>query len=305
MGDPAGIGPEVVCQAVAAAADGHPLEVIGDRAVFERCADELGLALPSSITVPDNGSLAEPVVPGAVSAACGAAAVAAVEHAIAGCLDGRYAGVVTAPLNKAAATAAGLAFPGHTELLAVRCGLGPDAVSMALVGGGLAVALVTCHVALSAVPELLTIERVVATTRRLHAARSRELGRPARLAVLGLNPHAGEGGLFGDEDQRVVEPAVAQLQAEGIEVIGPLPPDTAFTPAARRTIDGHVAMYHDQGLTTFKALAFDSGVNVTLGLPIIRTSPDHGTAFDIAWQGQAAPDAMLASIQLASALAAG
>jgi 4-hydroxythreonine-4-phosphate dehydrogenase len=242
---------------------------------------------------------ASAVRPGEIDAACGAAAGACIDEAIAGCRDGRYAAMVTCPISKQAVHAAGIPFPGHTEWLAARCGVAGE--TMMMYHRDLAVALVTCHQSLMSVPSALTPLRIVESARLFHAALTRLRGRAPRLAVCGFNPHAGEGGLFGKEDA-VVVPAVYELLQLGIDADGPLPPDTAFTPKNRERYDGWVCLYHDQGLIPFKALAFDEGVNVTLGLPIVRTSVDHGTAFDIAWQGVAEHRSLVEAILLAARL---
>ncbi len=305
MGDPAGIGPEV---ALAACADPAVLAIcqpilIAHRGLLDRVADKLGRRLPREVVEPAMpGFSAEGVVPGRIDARCGAAAGACIESAIAGCLDGRFAAMVTCPINKAAIAAAGIPFPGHTEWLAARCGVRGE--TMMMYHPSIAVALVTCHQSLASVPAELTPARIVATARSFHASLSRLRGKPARLAICGFNPHAGEGGLFGHEDEAVV-PAVAELLQLGIDVEGPLPPDTAFTPKNRERFDGWVCLYHDQGLIPFKALAFDDGVNVTLGLPIVRTSVDHGTAFDIAWRGEAEHRSLVQAILLAARLTRG
>jgi len=305
IGDPAGIGPEVALKAAASAAVRarcRPL-LFGSGALLARVAAQLGLPAPLAIAeVAVPGLRASAVRPGVVDARCGRAAAAYVEAGIAACLDGRVAALVTCPLNKAALHAAGVPFPGHTELLAARCGVTGEAMMM--YHRRLAVVLATSHQPLASVSAALRSTRIVAVGRLFAAALTRLRRQPVRLAVCGFNPHAGEGGLFGAEDQRVVAPAVARLQALGIDAEGPLPPDTAFTPANRRRYTGHLCLYHDQGLIPFKALAFDEGVNVTLGLPIIRTSVDHGTAFDIAWQGVADHRSLVAAILLAVRLAA-
>jgi len=307
LGDPAGIGPEL---ALRAALDPAVLALclpvlIGDRALLARVGAALGLPVPTAVVEPAvPGFVADAIMPGRVQAAAGAAGAAWVAAAVDGCLAGTYAAMVTGPLNKAALAAAGVPFPGHTELLAARCAVTGEV--MMLHHADLAVALVTVHQSLASVPAAITPGRIVHVGRLLAQAlrRLREpRDTPPRLAVLGLNPHAGEGGLFGDEERAIV-PAVAELLQLGIDVDGPLPPDSAFTPDARARYDGWVCMYHDQGLIPFKALAFDQGVNVTLGLPIVRTSPDHGTAFDIAWRGVARHSSLVAAIALAARLSA-
>lgn len=299
LGDPAGVGPELACKALAepvvhACCD--PV-LVGSRAVVERVAAHLGLEVPVELV--DTGDPG-PIEPGRISAAAGACSAQAIEEAIAGTIAKRYAALVTNPIHKQAIHAAGVPFPGHTEWLAARCGVSGE--TMLMYHDGLAVALATCHQSLVSVPASLTPQRLVEVGRLLHAALKRIRGRPPRLAICGFNPHAGEGGLFGHEDG-VVVPAVYELLQLGIDCAGPLPPDTAFTPAARDRYDGIVVLYHDQGLIPFKALYFDTGVNVTLGLPIIRTSVDHGTAFDIAWQGVAQHRSLVEAIKLAARLA--
>lgn len=299
LGDPAGVGPEIACKALAEPAVHaccRPL-LVGSRQIVEQVAAHLKLTVPSGLV--DTGEVG-PIARGAVSAAAGAAAAAAIEEAIAGTRAGRYAALVTNPINKAAIHAAKLPFPGHTEWLAARCGVVGE--TMLMYHEELAVALATCHMPLLDVPAALSPQRIVEVGRLLHDALLRIRGRKPRLAICGFNPHAGEGGLFGRQDE-VVAPAVYELQQLGIDCDGPLPPDTAFTPANRKRYDGIVALYHDQGLIAFKALYFDTGVNVTMGLPIIRTSVDHGTAFDIAWQGIAQHRSLVEAIKLAARLA--
>jgi 4-hydroxythreonine-4-phosphate dehydrogenase len=248
------------------------------------------------------------VEPGMVQAACGLASARWVEAAIEGCQAGRFAAFATAPINKAALAAAGLPWPGHTELLAEKCSgkRGPYASAgeaMLMYDRSIAVVLATCHQSLATVPQTLTTAGIVRVGRLLADALTKLRDKKPVLAMCALNPHAGEHGLFGDEDERIVEPAVAELRALGIEVHGPLPSDTAFTAVNRRRFDGYIAMYHDQGLIPFKALAFDEGVNVTLGLSVVRTSVDHGTAYDRAWQGTADHGSLVAAITLAVKLA--
>jgi 4-hydroxythreonine-4-phosphate dehydrogenase len=302
MGDPAGVGPEVLLKACAdpALAD-LPLAAIASRALLQRVADRLALAMPAVIHEPDlTGFSAERVEPGRIAAGNGAAAGACIELAIAGCQDGRYGAMATAPIHKQAIKAAGIPFPGHTEWLAARTGVSEE--TMMLYHEEITVALVTVHQSLASVSAALEPQRIVRVGRQLAEALRRLRGRAPRLAVLGFNPHAGEGGLFGDEE-RLIVPAVGELLQLGIDADGPLPPDTAFTPAARARYDGWVCMYHDQGLIPFKAFAFDRGVNVTLGLPIVRTSVDHGTAFDIAWTGRAEHRSMVEAVRLAAVMA--
>lgn len=299
LGDPAGVGPEIACKALAESAVLACCEpvLIGSRTVIEQVAKKLNLPLPVHIV--DTGTPG-PFTPGTVSAAAGAAAGQAIEEAIAGTQAGRYAALVTNPLNKSAIHAAGIPFPGHTEWLAARCGVSGE--TMMMYHDSLAVVLATCHQSLLSVPASLTPMRIVAAAQLLYKALKRIRGGSPRLAICGFNPHAGEDGMFGVEDRQLVVPAVYELLQLGINCDGPLPPDTAFTPANRARYDGIVALYHDQGLIPFKALYFDTGVNVTLGLPLIRTSVDHGTAFDIAWQGLAQHHSLVAAITLAARL---
>ncbi len=305
IGDPAGIGPEIALKACADArvrSRCTPV-LVAHAGVLGRVAKRLKLALSAAVEhVAVAGFRASAVEPGRMQASCGAAAAAFVHAGITGCLEGRFAALVTCPINKAALHAAGVPFPGHTELLAARCGVTGEAMMM--YHRRLAVVLATCHQSLGSVPMSLTSTRIVEVGRLFAEALARLRRRPLRLALCGLNPHAGEGGLFGDEDELVVRPALARLRALGLDVAGPLPSDTAFTPGNRARYDGHICLYHDQGLIPFKALAFDEGVNVTLGLPMVRTSVDHGTAFDIAWKGVADHRSLVSAILLAVRLAA-
>lgn len=304
MGDPAGIGPEIALAAIADETVRQACKpvLIGSIPLLERVALVVDQPLPTRIDEPELGTFNHAaVIPGTITPANGAASVACIDHAITGTLATRYDALVTAPIAKAALRAADINFPGHTELLSHRCGGVP--VAMMLHDEALTVSLVTCHRALASVPKVITQKRIATVTRLTADALTDSLGRPAKLAVLGLNPHAGEGGLFGNEERAIIWPAIDDLRRAGYDVTGPLPPDTAFTKMNRKRYDGFVCMYHDQGLIPFKALAFDTGVNVTLGLPIIRTSVDHGTAFDIAWQGKAKHASMVSAILLAARMA--
>ena len=315
MGDAAGVGPELCLNLLARRdlpSNVVPL-IIGDADVLKRVARELKLTLdapqldapPESLNAPavydPPGSLAgNAVVPGRNQAICGKAAGRYIEEAVKGCLAGRFHAMLTAPISKKAMSLAGYAFPGHTEMLAhlTHC----DNYAMLLYSSTIACAFVTTHQSLRSVPDALTQRRIVEVGELASDCVTAIRGAAPRLAVLGLNPHAGEEGLFGDEENRIITPAKAQLESQGLEVEGPLPPDTAFTPAALKRIGCHIAMYHDQGSIPFKMLAFNSGVNVTMGLPIVRTSPDHGTAFDIAWKGRVDPDSFVAAFALAAQL---
>ncbi len=278
MGEPAGIGPEIADAALRALGGrigARPLKLVGDEAVLARR------------------------VPGRPDVANAPAVIAAIETAVQACLAGEAAAVVTAPINKAVLMQAGFGFPGHTEFLAHLTGTG-RAVMM-LASETLRVVPLTIHMPLAEVPGAITTEGIVATGAIVLDALAKDFGiaRP-RLAVAGLNPHPGE---FGDEDGRLIAPAVAQLRAQGHDVRGPLPADTLFHAEARKSYDAALCMYHDQALIPIKTLSFWDGVNVTLGLPIVRTSPDHGTAFDIAGQGKADPRSMIAAIKMAAEIA--
>jgi len=238
---------------------------------------------------------------GRIDAEAGRASVQWVKTAAALAMAGELDGIVTAPINKQALAAAGLTYEGHTEILGEVTGAEPV---MRLAGGGLRVALVTRHVALADVPGMLSEEEIVRTARVVDEALKRYFGIAGpRIAVLALNPHASDGGRFGDEEDRIIAPAVAELREVGVAADGPLVPDVAFWHALSGSHDAVVAMYHDQGLIPLKTLAFDSGVNVTLGLPVVRTSPGHGTAFEIAGKGVASALAFAEAVRLASAMA--
>jgi 4-hydroxythreonine-4-phosphate dehydrogenase len=234
-----------------------------------------------------------------------AIALGSLAEAVRMALLGKASGVVTAPVAKAQLARVGFEFPGQTEFLAAACGLGPDEAVMMLAGPSLRTVPVTVHCALADVPRLLDTATIAAKARIVAAALARDFGiENPRIAVCGLNPHAGEGGRFGNEERDIIAPAIETLRTEGIAITGPHPADALFTPRARKTYDAALAMYHDQALVPLKALDFDEGVNVTLGLPIVRTSPDHGTAFDIAGKGLADPGAMIAAIRMAGTMAA-
>jgi len=239
-----------------------------------------------------------------ISAACGRAGFACIEQTIQAAMNGRIAAVVTAPIHKEALRLSGVAHPGHTEIFTTLTGARRSC--MMLRSEVLTVSMVTTHIGYAEVPGRLSVEQVLDVI-ELTAEALRWMGlRSPRLGVCGLNPHAGEHGLFGQkEEERFVEPAIAAARAEGIDATGPLPPDTAFTDGQRKRFDAFVCLYHDQGHIPFKMLAFDTGVNITLGLPIVRTSVDHGTAFDIAWKGKADPQSLFAAIRVAVDLAQG
>jgi len=297
LGDPSGIGPEIVAQALASAPDEWRSRIIvyGDRGPLERGARAAGVTLPD-VAVRGDGT-GEHAVAGAPDEASGAAQVGYLEAAVAAAKAGELSAIVTAPISKTWAKRAGFSFPGHTEMLAARLGA-PDVVMM-FAGPKLRVALATVHVALAEVPHALTTARVRTTLELLAASLRRDFGIPrARIGVVGLNPHAGEGGLIGTEDRDVIAPALVAPYGDAV-VTGPLVPDAAFRDHATGRHDALVAMYHDQGLIPVKLIDFDEAVNVTLGLPIVRTSPDHGTAYDIAGRGIARAVSMQRALELA------
>ena len=328
-GDPAGIGPEVAALAWEAtpAHTRARLRLVADPAVIaESLATRRGMPAlrittvsaadprPSTaaelLVVAPANQTAEPIVPGVATAAGGRQAAAAVTTAFTLVRSGTAQAVVTGPLHKAALHAAGHDVPGHTELLARACGLPDDAASMMLWlpsangPGGLGVVHATLHQSLRSAVADLSTARIVAAGRRLAPLLTALLDRPPRIAVAALNPHGGEGGLFGDEELRLIRPAVERLAAAGLVVIGPLPADTLFLRASRGEFDGVVALYHDQGHIPVKLLGMHRAVNITLGLPLVRTSVAHGTAFDIVGHGHADPTSMVSAIDAAVRLVA-
>lgn len=316
MGDPAGIGGELSVRAWLARRDGHPFLALDDPDRLAATAAALGLAVPvRAVASPAEAAalfpealpvlpvpLAAPATPGTPDPANAPAIIASIERAVRLTEAGETAAVVTNPIHKASLYGAGFAHPGHTEFLAALTGA-PLPVMM-LAAPALRVVPVTVHASLRAMLEQLTEERITAVARVTAAALRRDWGIAApRLALAGLNPHAGEDGTMGDEEIRIIRPAIAKLRAEGIEATGPFAADSLFTPDARATYDVALGMYHDQALIPLKTLDMHHGVNVTLGLPIIRTSPDHGTAFGIAGRGVADPTSLLAALDLAAQLA--
>lgn len=298
MGDPTGIGPEIVAAALQAApAAWRPrLIVYGDRAPLERGARAIGASLPPGLTIVGEG-LGDAAVPGQPDARAGAAQVSYLEAAVAAARRGELAAIVTAPISKTWARRGGFAFLGHTEMLAER--LGAADVAMLFAGPRLKVALATVHLPLAEAVHELRTERVRAVIELLVASLVRDFGLAApRVGVVGLNPHAGEDGLLGSEDADVIAPALA-APCPPATLLGPLVPDAAFRDAVDGRYDAVVAMYHDQGLIPVKLVDFDEAVNVTLGLPIVRTSPDHGTAYDLAGTGRARPISMQRALALA------
>jgi 4-hydroxythreonine-4-phosphate dehydrogenase len=299
IGDPAGIGPEVVLRALASPDRPRaPVRVYGPVAVLRERAARFGLGDPPQTAVETvDVPLAEPIALGVVSASGGRAAAESVLRAAADARVGRVRALVTAPLNKESLAAAGYAWPGHTEMLAEAAGVSD--MAMMFVGGGLRVALLTIHLPLRAVADALTRDEVVRIVRLVHRELPRFRAAGRRVALCALNPHAGEGGRFGHEEQSVLAPAARQLREEGLDVHGPLPADSLFARAARGEFDAVVAAYHDQGLIPVKLLAFGRAVNVTLGLPFVRTSVDHGTGFDIVEKGVADPGSLVEAMRLA------
>lgn len=319
LGDPAGVGPEVTVKALS---EEYVREwcrpvVLGDMGVVQDAVHRSGLDLPVEPVdralesasapgvipvLPESNLSEEDRVPGTPTPAGAHAAARYIETGAGMALDGRIQALVTAPISKEQLQLAGRPFPGHTDLLAHVAG-GVKVVMM-LAGPTLRVVLVTIHVAYRDVPGLLTVEKIVETARITNDSLKRFFGIPhPRLAAAGLNPHAGEGGLFGNEESTTILPAVEQARQEGIDLTGPYPPDTLFFRAANGEFDAVVCMYHDQGLIPLKLLHFKDGVNITLGLPFIRVSVDHGTAFDIAGKGLADHTSMLAAIKTASEMA--
>ncbi|UVK37995.1 4-hydroxythreonine-4-phosphate dehydrogenase PdxA [Mesorhizobium sp. AR10] len=322
VGDPSGVGPEISIAAWQArdSAAVPPFYLLADPALIAARAHRLGANVAIVETTPAEATRvfhrALPVVPlaarftdspGRPDAVNAAGTIEAIDRAVADCLGGRAAAIVTCPIAKKPLYDAGFGFPGHTEYLAHLASLhtGIEVMPvMLLAGPELRTVPVTIHIALAAVPKALTTELIVATGRITATDLASRFGiaRP-RLAIAGLNPHAGEGGAMGAEDERIIRPAIDMLRAQGIDAFGPLPADTLFHARARAGYDVAICMYHDQALIPAKALAFDEAVNVTLGLPFIRTSPDHGTAFDIAGKGIARADSLIAALRLARRLA--
>jgi 4-hydroxythreonine-4-phosphate dehydrogenase len=318
MGDPAGIGGELTLRAwLALRGGGLAFVALDDPGRLERLAQDMGLDVPVRVVrdAAEAGEifatalpvlavkLASVPVPGQPDAANASAVVGSIEQATKLALIGAVGGVVTNPINKAALYQAGFAYPGHTEFLAELTGATGQQIMM-LASPMLRVVPVTVHASLRDSIAMLTTEMIVAAARTTAAALRRDFGIVSpRLAVAGLNPHAGEKGALGTEEATMVQPAIDALRAEGLDVSGPWPPDTMFTAAARARYDVAICMYHDQALIPLKTLDMDHGVNVTLGLPIVRTSPDHGTAYDIAGKGLANATSLLAAIELAGALA--
>jgi 4-phospho-D-threonate 3-dehydrogenase / 4-phospho-D-erythronate 3-dehydrogenase len=321
MGDPAGVGPEVclrlmshaptrqrctpllfgdanILARVAECCRLGTLPRVADFAEWERTWDDV--TEPMIVHIAADSPIA--VTPGVVNETTGRASYRYIKAAIDAATVGRVDAVTTGPIHKKALNAAGIHYPGHTELFAAETR--SDRICMMLTCAEITCSFVTTHVGYRDVPALLTTERILEVIEISHETMSQLRGRQPKLLVCALNPHAGEDGLFGDrEEERIIAPAIEIARRRGINVDGPLPPDTAFLPERRRATDCFVCMYHDQGHIPLKALAFDVAVNVTLGLPIIRTSVDHGTALDIAWQGKAEATSMIEAVKLAAQLA--
>jgi 4-hydroxythreonine-4-phosphate dehydrogenase len=324
MGDPAGIGPELCLSALR---DPSVLEIcapvlFGDAGVVDRVETRIsetrqlrsirriGFAewekaerVSEPLIVDCRAIDAKKIRPGKISAACGRAGCIYIERAIEAALAKKTDGVVTAPIHKEALHLAGVKFPGHTEIFTVLTKTKRSC--MMLYSDKITVSMVTTHIGFAEVPKKISEQRVLDVIELTAKTMRRILRRKPKLAICGLNPHAGEHGLFGNrEEEKFVEPAIARARKNKISIKGPLPPDAAFTTNQRTKFDAIVCLYHDQGHIPFKMLAFDTGVNITLGLPIVRTSVDHGTAFDIAWQGRADPRSFFAAIRVAAELSA-
>jgi 4-hydroxythreonine-4-phosphate dehydrogenase len=341
MGDPAGIGPEICLRALTEPAvrklcvpvlfgDVGVLKRVKKSSSFSFSSSKTGRENPSTSTKDEEASIrvvsaaefgklsavttplivdcaaidAAKIKPGKVSAACGRAGYIYIEKAIQAALAGKIAGVVTAPIHKESLNLSGVKFPGHTEIFTALTKTKRSC--MMLYSDKLTVSMVTTHIGYHEVPQKLSVERVLNVIELTAQTMQQILGRAPRLGVCGLNPHAGEHGLFGrHEEEKFVAPAVKLARRKGLIIEGPLVPDAVFTTGQRGKYDAIVTLYHDQGHIPFKMLAFDTGVNVTLGLPIIRTSVDHGTAFDIAWQGKADPTSLYSALRVAVNLAKG
>lgn len=313
-GEPAGIGPDLLLSdptRLHDAARDVALVVLGDRRVFAERAKALGVAFDWPDYVPDQATpgtisllhhpVSAPVHPGRLDPANGQYVLDLLNRAADGCRQGEFDAMVTAPVHKGVINDAGITFTGHTEYLADRVGGHPV---MMLASGSLRVALVTTHLPLRAVADAINAETLHTVISTVHHALADWLGIPKpRLLVAGLNPHAGESGHLGDEELRIIGPVLELLRAEGMNLVGPLPADTLFTPRNLAQADGVVAMYHDQGLPVLKHVGFGNAVNITLGLPIIRTSVDHGTALDLAATGKADMGSLIEAIRVAAQMA--
>ncbi|OQS38972.1 4-hydroxythreonine-4-phosphate dehydrogenase PdxA [Chromobacterium haemolyticum] len=311
-GEPAGVGPDLALR-LTEFGTGSRCVLIGDKAMLAARARQLGLSLTlhdyaPGAPAPKQGlevcdvPLAAAAVPGRLDPANASYVLATLDRAIDGCLAGEFAAMVTAPVHKGVINDGGVAFSGHTEYLAERTRT--SKVVMMLAGGGMRVALATTHLSLRDVPDAITTDNLEQVIRILLADLRVKFGIAApRVLVAGLNPHAGESGHLGREEIEIIEPLLTRLRGEGLDLIGPLPADTLFNPDKLRHCDAVLAMYHDQGLPVLKHASFGAGINITLGLPIIRTSVDHGTALDLAGSGRAHPGSLFEAVQLATQLA--
>ncbi|WP_445989926.1 4-hydroxythreonine-4-phosphate dehydrogenase PdxA [Chromobacterium haemolyticum] len=311
-GEPAGVGPDLALR-LTEFGTGSRCVLIGDKAMLAARARQLGLSLTLHDYAPGAPSpkqglevcdvpLAAAAVPGRLDPANASYVLATLDRAIDGCLAGEFAAMVTAPVHKGVINDGGVAFSGHTEYLAERTRT--SKVVMMLAGGGMRVALATTHLSLRDVPDAITTDSLEQVIRILLADLRVKFGIAApRVLVAGLNPHAGESGHLGREEIEIIEPLLTRLRGEGLDLIGPLPADTLFNPDKLRHCDAVLAMYHDQGLPVLKHASFGAGINITLGLPIIRTSVDHGTALDLAGSGRAHPGSLFEAVQLATQLA--
>ncbi|HET7334365.1 MAG TPA: 4-hydroxythreonine-4-phosphate dehydrogenase PdxA [Rhizomicrobium sp.] len=298
MGEPAGIGPELAVaawQKFGGVIEGRPLKLVGDTAVFQACG-----TIDDAAIIQTKAHASR--TPGKPDGANASAVIEAIESAVGDAMTGNAAAIVTAPIHKAVLTGTGFGFAGHTEFLA-QLTRAPRAVMM-LAGPDLRVVPLSVHIALADVAGRITKDAILETAEITLAALKNDFGiAKPRLAIAGLNPHAGESGTIGHEDKTIVGPAADELRARGYNVLGPLSADTLFHADARKKYDTALCMYHDQALIPIKTLNFWDGVNITLGLPIVRTSPDHGTAFDIAGTGKADLRSMIAAIEMAAAIA--
>ena len=320
LGDPAGVGPELLAETWARRGEEGlaPFFAVGGAGLLAAAAAQRGIAVPVeriarpaeaaqvfARALPVLGDLDGDYRPGRPDREGAALALASLAEAARLAVAGSAGAIVTGPIAKARLAEVGFVHPGQTEFVAEACGVAPEDAVMMLAGPNLRTVPLTVHIALAEVPRVLTSELIARRCRIVAAALRRDWGLSTpRLAVAALNPHAGENGRFGDEEARIIAPAIAALQAEGIAVTGPHPADALFAPHARDGYDAALCMYHDQALIPLKALDFDQGVNVTLGLPVVRTSPDHGTAFAIAGKRQANPGATVAALRLAGQCAA-
>ena len=310
MGDPTGIGPEILVKAWQQFR-AHPFVWLGDSAALDALNFhdyQIISSIQEAVNIFPNKlpivpvKLSQAIIFGQPNPAHSPAIIASIDQAIQMAANGEASAIVTLPIRKASFDEAGLNYPGHTEYLGIKTG--NKNPLMMLANDELRVIPLTIHMALSKVPDAITKEKIIEISLIAHQALQKDFGiQNPRIAIAGLNPHAGEDGKFGDEEIHIIRPAIEALQAKGLKVTGPYPPDTMFAGHIRKTYDVAITMYHDQGLIPLKALSFDEGVNITLGLPIIRTSPDHGTAMDIAGKNIANPTSLICAIKMAHHIA--